>query len=216
MLQTAFNSMITIMLAKFVLNDVPHALNLLNGWLDGAWQDLNLYASSRGLFIELALKHDVDSAVSLGYFTEEHINESVYRLKVILSGYYLIAQSEASDEIIDYVFGFIKKLVVNTRDFETHINQASSLDELIDRLRIEAGVIGETDVGYLGAMLRLKKISDVFSAATTRFDKVNAIETLMHMEHEEGQQVMIFVGQALRSKELEYEAVPKFVELLSR
>jgi len=216
MLQTVFNSMITIMLAKFVINDVPHALNLSNGWLDEAWRDLKLYAGSRGLFIELALKHDVDSAVSLGYFTEEHISESVHRLKVVLSGYYLIAQGRASNEIVNYVFGFIKKLVINTRDFEISVNQVGSLDELIDGLRAETGIVGETDVGYLGALLRLKKISDVFSAAITKFDKVNAIETLMHMEHEEGQQVMIFVGQALRSRKIEYEAVPRRVELLSR
>lgn len=51
MIQQFFNGMIKLMLAKFILNDIPHTLGLSGSysWVESAWRKLDSYAVSYGI-----------------------------------------------------------------------------------------------------------------------------------------------------------------------
>ena len=104
MIQQVGNALLTMMFAKFMLNDVPHAIGLENeSWVDRGLSELHL--SLRGAVPPSDMPY-IDEYFNSGKL--KPIVEST--LKKYIVGYYLIATSRHDSTTVDKTYRAIKSI----------------------------------------------------------------------------------------------------------
>jgi len=206
MIPQVLNGMIAIMLVKFMLNDVPHALGMSISPKQGnssepGWEELLEYAESRG--VPLKAMYWEDSAVLS--------EDTLYNVRLAFGGYYLIATNRAPDRTVDRVYNYLKT------ELDKMIGEFSlgeDLDTYIEQLQYEARTILESRemLRVVTTALNLRRVwfSKVLPA---RLDKVLAIDATFHMMHERGKYIMMFF--ALHEGPLDY-ALEATLEALAK
>jgi hypothetical protein len=155
-------------MAKVMLNDVPHMLDLgadYPTWLDSAWSRLCDLAKAAGISLQT-----------------NYQREPIPPLKLVLSGYFLIATEAATDEVVDDVANTILHLVdaaLRRRIGEENTSSATK------RLLAEGEPILAGEVSSLDNMRK------TLSTAVARADKVIAIDSVVSMMHERGRTILI-------------------------
>lgn len=185
MIQPVVNAIMTILLARFILNDIPHALGIDILLKQGnphepGWEELLEYAESRN--VPLKAMYWEDSTM---------LSEKTLRnVRLVFGGYYLIATGRASDETVDKVHHYLKT------ELDRMIGEfplGEDLDTYMEQLRYEARTVPESHemLRIVTTALDLRRVW--FSKETpTRQDKVLAIDATFHMMHERGRYIMMF------------------------
>ena len=115
MIQQALNGMLTIMLAKFLLNDVPHAAGLSDSIREsGEWQQMVLYLNTHGEISSVGTY--VDKLFEAAERAEER--DARYWEKATLY-FFRISTEEATDQEVNWLFGFLRK----------HVGRAAELSD---------------------------------------------------------------------------------------
>lgn len=212
------NTFIMMMLAKFMLNDLPHSLGLAGteanseSWRPVAWSRLLAFASSRSIPLREAVEADAGKG--------EVTIQALRNYRTVMAGYYLIAANSASTKVVNEVYRVIKR--ENDRDI-TRLYDIDgvnyTLQEAVKILRKEEGIPEDrtiaqvpTGVGYLPALERILWLHSFFKDGT-RLDKVIAIDAAVHMVHDEGAYIVVVLGQGIRGGEIE-ELTPYVLEEL--
>jgi len=215
MIQAAFNTVIYMMLARFMLNDMPHAAGIFDkqrDWVEHGWAMLTESVIPQGIYLNLIAERGLaDSSIT---------HSGLQKYKAIMGGYYLLFRGEAPDEAVDTIYGMIKEALLRTRQgFQR--TEGMPFDDFVKVLRREEGVPEDRAVltppsgaGYLAAMERQLWVESKMKNGT-RLDKAIAIDAVMHLEHEEGSYVGWIIGQGIRNIELDYITI-EVVRLLSR
>lgn len=182
MIPTVLNGMITMMMAKFIMNDMPHAVGLsCNTWVNQAWKKLVAFAESHGIRVQEIVSKAVQT---------ENISETALRnYKKLFGGYYMIAIGEASDNVVDSIYYYLKNGTAATvKALEKE--EGKSFTEILKEARRDAGVpedrevtrVPEPDSGYLGMLEGVVYASKAFLDGA-RVDKVLAIDSTMYIIH---------------------------------
>ena len=194
MVQEALNGIITLMLAKFMLNDVPHALGI-SGTSEPGWNGLLAYAELKNIPLEAA-------------YLAEHTTlpkQTLDNVKLAFGGYYLIAIGKADDRTVSRVYHLLKTELdsminefIQQRDVDN-----LDIDTLVSILQDEAHTSKESQE-TLRIMTFALDVRRVWfgKAYPDRQDKVFAIDALFHMMHERGRYIMMFF--ALNEGPLDY------------
>lgn len=210
------NSLIYLLLAKFMLNDLPHAAGFLEPagshnpigpfpttrfWVEPAWRQLVEHCEAWGIMLEEAYQHDVEDP-ELG---EAHPEDKIIGLanyKTVMAGYWLIATGKAPDTVVDQVYSILKRLIQESV-VVLEVGEGMPLDDFIGVLRAEVGQQGTIhDMGYLGASLRIQYLRNSFINGP-RASKVIAIDKVIHLQHEEGTMLVWLMGYGVRGGELD-------------
>ena len=181
--QAAFNGMIAMMLAKFMSNDMPHTLGITSNeypWVSLAWQELCAYSNAHSVNLQAAYNRFIAVQHKLGveypYLDTEDVlqylpprSKRATDTRVLLSGYWLIANGEASDKVVDDVHFLLKYY------------------EHGSRLAYEK-IMSETYEDYAGevadmAILDFLPVRNAIREATARTEKVLATDSFMHYTH---------------------------------
>ena len=181
MIQEAFNGMITLMLAKFMLNDVSHMLNL-GTWRPGAIKLLNGYI----------MAHNIRPNVLTEIRKQADQISDPEGLKTVIAGYYLTAIGTAKDFVVDDV---ANSMIAGLKEYAR-----TGADE--ETIRGLGGVEAAHEylVGFIDA--RAPGFYDAYDSlvsATTRPDKAIAIDRIMHFQHEHGSVLTEFFGYDVES-----------------
>lgn len=201
MIRDLTNGMITLMLAKFILNDVPHAMGTVEGY--PGWGKLLNFATNWGLSLSEAVQQDLAD----GQVTQV----AVHNYKTVLGGYFLIASGKAPDSVVNGVYNVIKTHVAYDMSitYDLYPHGGFTIHEAVKRLRREQGIPEDapilrmpTGVGYLPALERVLWLNRFFVNGT-RADKAIAIDTAMHMVHDEGSYIIVVLGQDIRGGAIE-------------
>lgn len=188
MIQTVFNSMITIMLAKFMLNDVPHAFRFVEAdspsWMPRAWEELVLNMKAHGV--------DLDARMSEATTEDQLGTNDVSKYKMLLSGYYLIAAERANDVVVNDLYSFLRAGVAwgKQHAYEGIGEKGMSFDEALRFLRREQGLPEEgepvlykvDDRGYLAIVESIAFVDRLFVDGG-RANKIIAIDSTMSVIH---------------------------------
>lgn len=182
MISTVINGVIAALMAKFIMNDLPHAAGLSgNTWVDQAWGKLAVFAESRGIRVQEIISKAVQT---------ENISETALRnYKKLFGGYYVIAIGEAPDSIVDSVYCYLKGGIAATRK-ALEEEEGKSFAEILKEARRDAGVpedrevtsVPEPDSGYLGMLEGVIYAGKLFTNGT-RANKVLAIDSTMYIIH---------------------------------
>jgi len=208
-MQQAMSGMVTIMMAKFMLNDVPHAMGVVGGY--PGWDKLLSFANNWGLSLAEAVQRDLTDA--------QVTQAAVHNYKTVMGGYFLIAGGKASDSVVDNVYSILKthSMYDMSISYDIYPEGGYSIHEAVRKLRKEEGIPEDapilqmpTSVGYLPALERVLWLNSFFKNGT-RADKVIAIDAAMHMVHDEGAYIIVVLGQDIRGGAIE-EITPHVLE----
>jgi hypothetical protein len=209
MIPAFFDMMAFMLMSKFMLNDVPHALGIIEDSAPG-WSELVE-------FIGPSLREAVDSDLMERIVTPTAAAE----YKTVMGGYYLIATGSASDSVVDSVYKIIRDEVKAdmNKTYDLYPLGRHNIHESVRILRREEGLPEDrpiismpTGVGYLQALERILWL-DSFMKDGSRADKVIAIDAAMHMVHDEGAYIVVVLGQGIRGGAIE-EITPLVLEEL--
>ena len=185
MIQQTLNGMITLMLAKFVLNEVPHVMGLLDdsgsskSWVEPAWAKTCVFAQSYGVHLQSAyerfvlIQPELDLQFpAIAALTPSILPSSSVRAKdtkTLVAGYWLIANDLASDEVVNDVhlllltyYGKSEKAYMETMGMSYEEMAEETADFALE--------------GFLPVLGLIK-------SAKTRADKAIAIDAFMQCSH---------------------------------
>lgn len=167
------------------------------------WDELVSWTNNWGLSLAEAVQEDLADA--------QVTQAAVHDYKMVMGGYFIIASGKASDSLVDSVYDVIKTHIAYDMSitYDLYPHGRFTIHEAIKRLRREQGISEDapilrmpTDVGYLPALERVLWLNKFFVNGT-RVDKVIAIDTAMHMVHDEGSYIMVVLGQYIRGGAIE-------------
>ena len=201
MIQQTLNGMIAMLMTKFMLNDVPHAMGIAGKY--SGWGELLNFANNWGLSLAEAVQKDLADG--------EVTQAAVHNYKTVMGGYFLIATSSAPDSVVNSVYNAIKAHSMYDMNitYDLYPEGEYSIHEAVKKLRKEEGIPEDapilqmpTGVGYLPALERVLWLNSFFKNGT-RADKVIAIDAAMHMVHDEGAYIIVVLGQDIRGGAIE-------------
>ncbi len=155
MIQEVSNALVTMMLAKFLLNDVPHALGLTGSALRDAWSEV------KELLREPEASMQMEEALELGVREKSITPENLRKYKDLLSGYFLIAKERGSDEVVENTY----RLAVEV--WKRYLKFLALKPQELDEAGME--VSRALEMSYL---------------SRTRLDKVVFIDAIFYYAHE--------------------------------
>lgn len=185
LLQSFSSSVITLMLAKFILNDVPHAAGLTGAsalsWVQDAWDELSTAVSWSGGDLELMMSDAVkDDGLD---------QKSIDGYKMLLGGYYLVATGNASDRIVNDLYDHMSKGVEWGKETAS-LGEGMDFDTALRFYRKEYGVpedrepvMPSEDMGWLGVLEGIAYVDKLFKGGDSRSDKIIAIDSAMYVIH---------------------------------
>lgn len=178
MIEEFFNGMITLLLTKFMLNDVPHAAGMLgkHTWVEAAWNDLCDFLATEGRDLRGAVQQDLgENGLS---------TDAVNDLKIVTSGYFLIAIGEASNEVVNDVYNLLNSGIPQAKEgiaSTAGMSYGDFLEKAIHEYGPPTARPG-TDWGLYGVILGVEAASRLFINGA-RADKVIAIDAVMTIQH---------------------------------
>ena len=183
MTQQALNGMLTIMLAKFLLNDVPHAMGMYGtrlSWIVDAWRTLCDDALPYGL--------NINERMSKAIIDDNIDPASIKTYKMLLGGFYSMFKGTASDEMVNDMYCTLKNGIKWGKNYISR-TEGMSFDNALKFYRREYGVPEEReplllseDMGYLGVLEGIAYVDRLYINGT-RLDKVVAIDSTMYVVH---------------------------------
>lgn len=181
MIQEVFDSMIALLLTKFLLNDVPHAAGLEQnlGWVTSAWARTCAYAKGHGINLQSAYDRfvAVQPQIDREYLSQKALVPRILPprvkrardTKTLLAGYWLIACDEATDRVVDDVHSLLL--------FYRNVSEKAYV-ELLGMTYVE---MGEESADL--AIEEFLPTLNLIQTAITRADKVIAIDSFMQYSH---------------------------------
>ena len=172
-------------------------------WLPAAWRDFCIFCKNHNIDIEYYIEEDKKNIPSR-YTPPALVSRDINRFKIFYAGYYYISQPvKSADIIVDTVYELFRQCVKEyISSIETHSRKPFSMivsDELTfdkryssmdDVLSIMSKNCSVVITGYIGALARAEFLRRIFQPGKGREYKVLAIERVVGMLHEEGQQTM--------------------------
>ena len=212
MIQQLLNMTWALVIAKLMLNDVPHLLdNFTASWVDNAWVNLLQYMKSTEHKKELVFAKPLGEAFKRAEDLITGKLPEVYNpydpmtprdlrdLKTVLAGYYLIAEGQASDKVVEDVFRILKeRLDIVNKEFSDEEWAGVDLVTYANMPPSEQEEVNAEEWWY-----DVARAYEIMVSAKTRTDKVVGIDAMMHAAHTHGPALSyLFVG--LYETELEW------------